>query len=49
MKKIYKNKKTGKFIITSEELDSKEYQFIKFQGEIKIKDGQMSNKRIIKK
>lgn len=49
MKKIYKHKKTGKFVITSETLDSKEYQFIKFQGEIKIKNGQMSKKRIIKK
>jgi hypothetical protein len=49
MKKIYKNKKTGKFVITSETLDPIDYQFIKFQGEIKIKDGQMSKKRIIKK
>lgn len=49
MKKIYKNKQTGQFIVTSETLDSKHYEFIKFQGEIKIKNGQMSKKRIIKK
>jgi len=49
MKKIYKNKKTGQFIITSENLDEVDYEFVKNQGEMKIKNGQMSKKRIIKK
>ena len=49
MKKIYKNKKTGKFVITSQELDKIDYEFIKVQGEMKTKNGQMSKKRIIKK
>lgn len=44
MKNIYKNKKTGKKVVTSEKLDEKHYELVK-----EWRTGQMKAKKIKQK